>query len=76
MVKLLIGGVLHLLADIRISRDRGMALVQALGRDLPGMIDTHQTCRMGLFFVSEVGFGYADSRTFARRTACRRGDRA
>lgn len=76
MIKFLLSGVLHLLADRFIARNGSMALIQALGCDFAGMVDTHQTRGMGLFTVAEVRIGNAFSRIFARDSTRRAGSRS
>ena len=76
MIKFLLSGVLHLLPDRFIARNGSMALIQALGCDFAGMVDTHQTRSMGLFTVAEVRIGNAFSRIFARDSTRRGGSRS
>ena len=46
MHRFLPGGVFEHLAYPGVPRGEGLAVIQRLGRDLPGMIDAHETCRM------------------------------
>ena len=71
----LIGRMLHLSFDRLVAGHGGMSLVQALGRDLAGVIDTHQAGGVRFLRVRQVGFSDTVSRIRPCRPACRGGDR-
>lgn len=52
VVDLFFGGVLHGLAHLRQPGGQGLALIERLGADFTGMVDTHEPGHMaGLRFV-------------------------
>jgi len=71
VVELFIGRLLHLVFDIRITRDNGMPLVEPLGSDLTGMINAHQACRMCSLFLIQNAFLNVARRVRARRLSGR-----
>ena len=54
MIEFLVSGLLHLLLYIAITRNNRVALIEALGCDLAGMIDAHQASGMGLLLLVQV----------------------
>ena len=57
VVELLIGGKLHLLLCGSVPRNRSVALIKTLRRDLASMIHSHETGSMRLLLVAELALG-------------------
>jgi len=54
MVEFLVSRFLHLVFDIRITRDDSMSLIKPLCSDLAGVIDAHQASGMGPLLLVQV----------------------
>ena len=56
MIELLLRRLLNLALDRVLARNRGVSLVQALCRDLTGMVYAHQAGRVPSLGIREAGF--------------------
>ena len=76
MIEFFVSGTLQLCLDAVIASNEGMPLVQALCRDLAGVIDAHQPGCMRLLALAEFASVNALCRIFAGCPPGRRRDRA
>jgi hypothetical protein len=74
VIEFFISGTLHLLFDIRISRNHGMALVQRLRSNFARMVNPHEPGSMRFLFVRKVSFVDIASGILACGTTGRSGD--
>ena len=76
VVDFFLGRVLHGLAHFGQFGGQGLALVQRLGTDFPGMVDAHQAGHVPGVLVTHLRFRLHDGRRRAIRLAAERQQRA
>ncbi len=74
VIEFFIGSPLHLICDSRIAGDDRVSLVQALGGNFAGVVNTHQASHMRFLRIIEIGIVDVCSGVLACRPASRRGD--